>query len=85
MSTFWSGTSYLGCTTVEVWVYGACAKPRNITQEQLMDGAQIIGAATAVEALVTGAQTLSFNRQIAGVEFLNEEGEKTWYSKQQAW
>lgn len=44
----------------ELWVCGACAKPRNITQEQLVDGAQIIGAATAVEALVNGAQTLSF-------------------------
>ncbi len=43
----------------ELWVCGACAKPRNITQEQLMDGAQIIGAATAVEALVNGANSLS--------------------------
>ena len=43
-----------------VWVCGACAKPRNITQEQLIGGAQIVGAATAVEALVNGAQTLSF-------------------------
>ncbi|HEX6777728.1 MAG TPA: DsrE family protein [Ktedonobacterales bacterium] len=44
----------------KVWVCGACAKPRHITQEHLVDGAQIIGAATAVEALVNGAQTLSF-------------------------
>jgi predicted peroxiredoxin len=44
----------------KVWVCGACAKPRNITQEQLIGGAQIIGAATAVEVLVNGAQTLSF-------------------------
>jgi len=43
-----------------IWVCGACAKPRGITQEQLVEGAQIIGAATAVEALVSGAQTLSF-------------------------
>jgi len=43
----------------ELWVCGACAKPRNITQEQLIDGATIIGAATAVEALVNGAQSLS--------------------------
>ena len=34
---------------------GACAKPRNITQADLIDGAEIIGAATAVEALVNGA------------------------------
>jgi predicted peroxiredoxin len=43
-----------------IWVCGACAKPRGITQEQLVEGAQLIGAATAVEALVSGAQTLSF-------------------------
>ena len=44
----------------QIWVCGACAKPRNITSEQLIGGAEIIGAATAVEALVKGAQTLSF-------------------------
>jgi predicted peroxiredoxin len=43
-----------------VWVCGACAKPRNINQAGLIDGAEIIGAATAVEALVNGAQTLSW-------------------------
>jgi predicted peroxiredoxin len=43
-----------------VWVCGACAKPRNIGQEQLISGAKIVGAATAVEALVSGAQSLSF-------------------------
>lgn len=44
----------------ELWVCGACAKPRSITEEQLIDGAQIIGAVTAVEALANGAQTLSW-------------------------
>jgi predicted peroxiredoxin len=39
-----------------IWVCGACAKPRDIAQEQLIEGAQIVAAATAVEALVTGAQ-----------------------------
>jgi predicted peroxiredoxin len=43
-----------------IWVCGACAKPRGITPEQLVEGAQIVGAATAVEAMVNGAQTLSF-------------------------
>jgi predicted peroxiredoxin len=43
-----------------VWVCGACAKPRNVTQADLIEGAEIIGAATAVEALVNGAQTLSW-------------------------
>ena len=43
-----------------VWVCGACAKPRNITQPDLIEGAEIVGAATAVEAMVNGARTLSF-------------------------
>ena len=38
----------------------ACARPRAITTGYLLDGAQIAGAATAVEATVNGAQTLSF-------------------------
>jgi predicted peroxiredoxin len=42
-----------------IWVCGACAKPRNITENDLIEGAKIIGAATAVEAMVNGAQTLS--------------------------
>lgn len=44
----------------QVWVCGACAKPRHITQDDLIDGAKIVGAATAVEALVNGAETLNF-------------------------
>lgn len=43
-----------------IWVCGACAKPRNITQADLIDGAQIVGAATAVEALANGARALSW-------------------------
>lgn len=49
-----------GANGGQIWVCGACAKPRGITPEQLVAGAQIIGAATAVEALVSGAQSLSF-------------------------
>jgi uncharacterized protein len=49
-----------GANGGRIWVCGACAKPRGITQEHLVEGAQIVGAATAVEALVSGAQTLSF-------------------------
>lgn len=44
----------------QLWVCGACAKPRNITAEQLVEGAQIVGALRAVEEMVGGAQTLSF-------------------------
>jgi predicted peroxiredoxin len=43
-----------------IWVCGACAKPRNITAEDLIDSAEMVGAATAVEALVNGANGLSF-------------------------
>ncbi len=43
-----------------IWVCGACAKPRQITETDLIPGAHIIGAATAIEALVSGAQSLSF-------------------------
>jgi len=43
-----------------IWVCGACAKPRAITADHLISGATLVGAATAVEAMVNGAQTLSF-------------------------
>ena len=43
-----------------LWVCGACAKPRGISETNLIAGAKIIGAATAVEALVNGARSLSF-------------------------
>lgn len=43
-----------------IWVCGACAKPRQITEADLIPGAHIIGAATAIEALVSGAESLSF-------------------------
>ena len=44
----------------QLWVCGACAKPRGITEEQLIDGATIVGAASAIEVMVNGAQTLSY-------------------------
>lgn len=43
-----------------IWVCGACAKPRGISEADLVEGARIVGAATAVEALVNGARSLSF-------------------------
>jgi predicted peroxiredoxin len=43
-----------------LWVCGACIKPRNISPDNLISGAQVIGAATAVEAMVSGANTLTF-------------------------
>lgn len=44
----------------QLCVCGACAKPRDITEADLVPGARIVGATTAVEALVNGAQSLSF-------------------------
>jgi len=43
-----------------IWVCGACAKPRKITEVDLIAGAHFIGAATAIETLVSGAQSLTF-------------------------
>ena len=44
----------------QIWACGACAKPRGITEADLMDGARIVTAASAVEYLASGASTLSF-------------------------
>ena len=43
-----------------VWLCGACTKPRGITEEQLVQGAHIVGAAKVVEELVQGAKTVAF-------------------------
>lgn len=43
-----------------VWACGACTKPRGITEDQLIKGAQIVGAAMVVEEISKGAQTVSF-------------------------
>lgn len=44
----------------EVWLCGACAKPRNITEDQLTKGAKIVGAAKVVEEIVLGARSIAF-------------------------
>lgn len=44
----------------QIWVCGACAKPRGITEADLVEGAKIVSAANAVEYLVSGAASLSF-------------------------
>jgi predicted peroxiredoxin len=43
-----------------VWLCGACAKPRGITEEQLLEGVSIVGAAKVVEEVVAGAKTVAF-------------------------
>lgn len=42
----------------KLWACQACTKPRGITE--VIDGAEIVGAATVVEYLATGAQSLTF-------------------------
>ena len=44
----------------QVWLCGACTKPRGITEEQLAEGAHIVGAAKVVEEVVSGAKTVAF-------------------------
>jgi predicted peroxiredoxin len=44
----------------QIWVCGACAKPRGIADTDLVDGAKIVTAAKAVEYLASGATSLSF-------------------------
>jgi len=44
----------------QIWVCGACAKPRGISETDLVEGARIVTAASAVEYLASGAASLSF-------------------------
>lgn len=44
----------------QVWLCGACTKPRSIGEEQLRTGAVIVGAAKVVEEVVAGAKTIAF-------------------------
>lgn len=43
-----------------IWLCGACSKPRGIGEDQLADGATIVGAARVVEEIVNGARTVAF-------------------------
>src|SRR3984893_18261555 len=44
----------------EVWLCGACTKPRGITEDDLAEGVRIIGAARVVEEVAAGARTIAF-------------------------
>ena len=43
-----------------IWACGACTKPRGITEDDLVKGARIVGAAMVVEEIANGAQMVSF-------------------------
>src|SRR6266566_6324055 len=42
----------------QVWLCGACTKPRGITEDAVAKGAAIVGAAKVVEEVVAGAKTI---------------------------
>ena len=44
----------------KVWLCGACTKPRGITEEQVVPGAAIVGAARIVEEIAGGTTAVSF-------------------------
>lgn len=44
----------------ELWLCSACTKPRGIDADGVIDGAQIVGAATVVELIANGARSISF-------------------------
>jgi len=44
----------------QVWLCGACTKPRGIGEESVAPGARIVGAAKVVEEIVAGARTVAF-------------------------
>lgn len=44
----------------KVWVCGACTGPRDISADDLVEGAEIVTAANVIEELVNGAKTLGF-------------------------
>ena len=44
----------------QVWLCGACTKPRGIGEELLAKGVTIVGAAKVVEEIVAGAKAVAF-------------------------
>jgi predicted peroxiredoxin len=44
----------------QVWVCGTCAKPRGITEADLIEGAHIVTAAYVVQQMASGAATIGF-------------------------
>lgn len=44
----------------EVWLCGACTKPRGIGEERVGKGARIVGAGMVVEEVAAGAKMMSY-------------------------
>lgn len=45
----------------EIWLCGACTKPREIGEDVLRPGARIVGAAMVIEEVILGAKTVSLS------------------------
>jgi uncharacterized protein len=43
----------------QVWLCQTCAKPRGITEDMLVEGARIVGAAKLIEQAVEGAKVIT--------------------------
>ena len=44
----------------QIWVCGTCAKPRGITDKDLIEGAKIVSASLGVEYLASGAASIGW-------------------------
>lgn len=44
----------------EIWLCGVCTRPREITDELLIEGAKIVGAARVIEEVTQGAKTITY-------------------------
>src|SRR5690348_10619506 len=44
----------------QIWVCGTCAKPRGITEVDLIEGAHLVTAAYVVQYLASGATSITF-------------------------
>jgi predicted peroxiredoxin len=44
----------------QIWACGTCAKPRGITETDLIQGANIVTAAYVVQYLASGASSIGF-------------------------
>jgi predicted peroxiredoxin len=44
----------------EVWLCGACTRPRKISDEMLAEGARIVGVAMVIEEVSLGAKTITY-------------------------
>lgn len=44
----------------QIWACGTCAKPRGITEDDLVEGARIVTAAHVVQYIASGASAIGF-------------------------